>query len=104
MKGLLVALYETKDRINCSNGGISSRCKNVLLVGIGIPEILEESEEHPPVHIVEREVYGEKYLTAYPIEPCPSNKAGYMFGGTFIYSSDSRFPATYPVPLHDRTE
>lgn len=27
-----------------------------------------------------------------------------MFGGTFVYSSDSRFPEKYPVPLHDRFE
>jgi hypothetical protein len=27
-----------------------------------------------------------------------------MFGGTFIYSSDSRFPSKYPIPLHDRVE
>jgi hypothetical protein len=25
-------------------------------------------------------------------------------GGTFIYSSDSRFPSKYPIPLHDRVE
>jgi hypothetical protein len=27
-----------------------------------------------------------------------------MFGGTFIFSSDSRFPSHYPIPLHDRVE
>jgi hypothetical protein len=27
-----------------------------------------------------------------------------MFGGAFIWDSDSRFPAKYPIPLHDRIE
>jgi hypothetical protein len=30
--------------------------------------------------------------------------AGPMFGGNFIYASDSRFPCQYPIPVHDRFE
>jgi len=27
-----------------------------------------------------------------------------MFGGNFIYTSDSRFPNKYPIAIHDRYE
>jgi len=104
MKGLLVSILETKGQGDCSNNGISSKCKHVILVGKGIPEIFESNEDIPAVRIVERDLHHGTYLTAYPVEPCPPNCTGYMFGGTFIYCSDSRFPAKYPVPLHDRTE
>lgn len=104
MRGLIVNLYESKSHGNCSNHGMSSRCKIATLVGKGIDEVFEVSDDAPAVHIVERSIYGKPYLTAYPIESCPSNKTGYSFGGVFIFSSDSRFPADYPIPLHDRTE
>lgn len=29
---------------------------------------------------------------------------GPMFSGNFAYTSDSRFPANYPLPIHDRYE
>jgi len=28
----------------------------------------------------------------------------YMNGGNFVYTSDSRFPADYPIPVFDRVE
>jgi hypothetical protein len=31
-------------------------------------------------------------------------KLGPMFGGNFIYSSDSRFPSDAPIRIHDRYE
>lgn len=40
--------------------------------------------------------------------PGVANLIGPMFGGTFVYASDSRFPATgnvkSPIPVHDRWE
>ena len=53
---------------------------------------------------------GEKnYLTAYPAFPKNVSdeycKPKYgVAGGTFIFTSDSRFPSVYPIPLHDRQE
>lgn len=32
------------------------------------------------------------------------NLLGPMFGGQFIYSSDSRFPSDQPIHIHDRFE
>jgi hypothetical protein len=34
----------------------------------------------------------------------PANGVGPMFSGNFAYTSDSRFPANYPLPIHDRYE
>lgn len=28
----------------------------------------------------------------------------FMFSGNFVYTSDSRFPNDYPIPVHDRQE
>lgn len=43
-----------------------------------------------------------KYVAA-PIDYEGSGK-WYMFGGHFIYSSDSRFPSDTPIHVHDRNE
>lgn len=83
----------------------------------------EPKPSRPPVVIVEREFAttidtasgtttttkrpGKLYLTAYPCdtEGNPLHPARWhYFGGTFIFCSDSRFPAQYPIPLHDRVE
>ena len=113
--GICVGIYQSKDIGNCSNNGISSRCKSVTLVGGGSPQIFEPCEDRPAVIIVNRKIGSRDYLTAYPaiknpetgcweIAPVPAGSVGWMAGGTFIYGSDSRFRFDYPVPLHDRSE
>lgn len=105
MKGLIVGIHGQvgwrPDPLSVMGGKAY-----VVVVGDGIPEMFESSEDAPAVIIVHREVGGKKYIHAEP-----ANKYGprpyYMFGGTFIFSSDSRFRELindYPVPLHDRTE
>ena len=104
MKGLICEIYDSPLG-NCSNNGISSKCKKVTLVGPDVAPIFEASDDAPAIKIVERDIRGEKYLTAYPMEDAPSGK-WFMFGGAFIWDSDSRFRkiSPYPVPLHDRVE
>jgi hypothetical protein len=104
MKGLIVEIYRNSFG-DCSNKGLSSKVTKCLLVGAGVPEIFNSSADCPPVQIVERNIRGEIYLTAYPVKEDGTLDKG-MFGGTFIYSSDSRFReiSPYPVPLHDRFE
>jgi len=107
MKGLRVNIYKPHygDR---SNGGISSKAGKATLVPSadfpGVPEIFEAGEDAPAIALVKRNIGGE-YLTAYPIgEDGTVDNAGRMFGGCYVSTSDSRFPAKYPVPLHDRKE
>ena len=102
MKGLLCSILEDKRIGNCSNNGISNRFDQVILVGAGIAEIFEPSEDCPAVKLIRRNIGGE-YLSVEPIDRDES-KTPYMAGGAFIYSSDSRFPSSYPIPLHDRQE
>ena len=99
MRGLIASIYEDKRFGNCSNDGISKRFKEVLIVGKDIPEIFTDSPDCPVVIIVK----SPGYVKAVPVESRP-NMSGFMFGGCFIYSSDSRFPSPYPIPLHDRQE
>lgn len=104
MNGLLVNIFESKSSGNCSNGGISANAKNVILIDCDC-DIFSTNENTPAVKIVKRKLmHDNEYLTAYPVDDKGNPITSGMFGGSFIYSSDSRFPARYPVPLHDRFE
>lgn len=106
MKGLRCSVYEDKSIGNCSNNGISARCKSVTLVGDGIPGIFESSESAPAVVLKKKNIGGE-YLYAVPTDLVDDEREArlpVMFGGSFIYASDGRFPSRQPIPLHDRVE
>ena len=102
MEGLIVSLLENKEIGNASLGGISTRYTSFVLTGAGIPGIFEPDENRPEIKLVERVIYGKRYLHAEPIEK-PTG-IGWSMGGTFVWSSDSRFPNDYPIALHDRQE
>jgi hypothetical protein len=104
MKGLLCFVY--KCPWDATNGGISSRCHQVTLVGLGPEgEIFEPTVEAPAVRLVRRRtsLSNRVYLHAEPVDK-PEGMVGPMAGGNFIYTSDSRFPCDYPISLHDRFE
>ena len=106
---------------DCSNKGITSRSNKVLVCDGGTIEELRELQvllrhnpkeirlseyvETPIVRIVRREIQGRgEYVHCQPIE----NDGWYMAGGTFAYTSDSRFKeitgVSYPISIHDRQE
>jgi hypothetical protein len=103
MKGLLCFIYKHENN-DSSNGGISSKTECVVLCKDNTTEIFEVDDNRPGVKIVKQHLFGKDYYHAEPIVPVPEGHIGYMFGGTFIYTSDSRFPFNYPLPLHDRSE
>lgn len=112
LKGLRAYIYMS-DMGACDNGaGLCSKFKRVTILPspdfpLSDAQVFEPDEDAPPVVIVKRALFGgqEPYLTAYPAdENGVPDKCGRMAGGSFIYCCDSRFPATYPVPLHDRKE
>ena len=78
---------------------------NVTIIDKEVPGIFKPDESSPAVRLIRRKFpFGSdeyEYIHAVPYNQ--SDNAG-MFGGTFIYSSDSRFPSKYPIPLHDRVE
>lgn len=107
MKGLICEVYSAKSSRDYSNGGISSRCHEVTIVGPGIPEIFEVTPERPAVRIVRRQLARGEYVHLEPLEPPPEGHTPYMAGGSFAYTCDSRFSklvCQYPVSLHDRTD
>lgn len=99
LKGLMVYVYRTN--YDATNGGVTSSHDRVLLVGEGVPEVFKASDDLPALRLVKRIIGGNPYLHAEPIE---KHGKHHMFGGNFIYVSDSRFPNRYPIPVHDRTE
>ena len=106
MKGLIVGVLTDKEIGDCTNGGISSKVNHAVLTGDGIPEIFEPREDMPEFKLVKRNIYGRIYIHCEPIKPVNPHNIGYMAGGNFAYSSDSRFHniCDYPISIHDRQE
>lgn len=99
MKGILVfalrsALGDT------TNGGVTSKYHTFVLVGPGVPEVFEPNEATPVLRLEKNGRFGHRVV--------PENSDGKwtMFGGNFVWSSDSRFRAISenPLPVHDRIE
>jgi hypothetical protein len=113
-KGLIVNVLRHATAGDCSNGGISSRCHLLTMVGEGVPEIFDVIEIRPAIVLVRGE-YGFYFR---PFEDIKDGNVGYMFGGNFVTSSDSRFctfiqravggvnysPTVWAIPLYDRQE
>jgi hypothetical protein len=104
-KGLPVDIYKSSLG-DCTNKGISSDKTELILTRweiaghmIDCPKLFTGDETNS-VEIIEN-VPG--HHCAVPLVH-PKNMVGPMFGGHFAYSSDSRFPFKYPVPIHDRFE
>lgn len=97
-RGLLVHVY--RQRLgDCTNGGISSKFDSFILVGPGIPEIFEAREEVPVLYLMKGSITGQPIA-----KPSLDDKIWWMFGGNFVYTSDSRFPSEQPIKIFDRRE
>ncbi len=107
-QGLFVGIYRAADGIDCSIGGVTTRFNTLIAVGCGLPEIFTSLEDSANVvQIIYREQFDD-YI-ARPISPAGRALTGGMFGGNFIYTSDSRFSQAmggrgHPIPVHDRFE
>lgn len=98
LKGLPVQIIRGKYTAGGSINKFHNLHELILIIplrAIGFPA----TEERPAVKIVKRKIQGKEYVHAEPVEP-----GSYAFGGSFIYTSDSRFweICGYPIPLHDR--
>jgi hypothetical protein len=98
MKGLTASIY--RDDYRCTLNKFNN-VNRVTIVDPEIDEVSTASETAPAVRIVRRIINGSPYIHAEPME-----KGFYMFGGSYISSSDGRVNALnqYPIPLHDRQE
>ena len=98
-KGLRVSIYRSD--YDCTLNALHGK-EQAVLTGVGIPEIIEPSEECPELNIMIPKFGTYNYCEQ--AEAPPEGNTHYMDGGTFIYSCDSRFPFDGAIPLHDRTE
>ena len=93
---------------DCTNGGLSA---SLQIMCLACPDGWLDVEDDDPrlLRLEARDFHRRKsppYLVAIPVNPgLPTEKnVGPMFGGNFIWTSDSRFPGDYPIPIHDRWE
>ena len=108
-KGITALIYSDALGTDFSNQGISARVMEVTVIGEDIDPVFEATEERPAVRLVKNEhFHRETVVHAEPVAPEGEPARWYMFGGTFIFSSDARFRRAAghygAVPLHDRRE
>ncbi len=105
IKGFRVEIY--KNDMDCTNGGITSKIDSIILVDESLPQQFEVGNGETYLKLVRRKIDGEIYIHAEPVgEKIESGSVGYMFGGNFIYTIDSRFKeiSRQPLKVHDRRE
>lgn len=102
-KGFIVSVYRDADGSDCTMNGITSKHKRVTLIGKGVPEHYEASEDAPALYLREKVNANGKYVFCAPGD---YEEKSYMMGGNFIYCCDSRISRInkYPIPVHDRCE
>ena len=99
-KGLLCTVYRPSNMADCTNGGVSSRYHAVVLVGNDVEGPFEAEGRENVLQLIYREKWGD--FIAVPLDYGKGKH--YMFGGNFLYTSDSRFPVSHPVKIFDRRE
>ncbi len=114
LRGLTVSVYKdaqwVKDGVDCTNSGVTSHEDRLLLVGPGV-----DGPEQVPEHVSTFDGYyivelDPRMGTGFGPRVIPKNRKlrdWFMFGGNFVFSSDSRFSALnngFPIPVHDRVE
>ena len=107
MKALPIHVYKNDFYRGCSNGGISERFDKLLLIHeAGFIDIDENELPDNLVKLVVREVCGEVYKHIEPYAQTYPGCVGWMHGGAYAASSDSRFHdlSSYPLSIHDRQE
>ena len=109
---LSVDIYKHRDR-GCTNGGLSDQCDEAILIwDESYEEIIKNAPHYSRHAFVLVSGYGSREFKAVPLAEVidvhdhtkPYNTYRSMFGGNFLYSSDSRFPADHPIHIHDRYE
>lgn len=89
---------------DCTANGVTSKVDSIYL-HYGPDADLADLEDLPDddLVLVERTIRGRDAWYAVPVEAYRTNRHT-MAGGNFIYTADSRFPADYPIAVHDRIE
>lgn len=102
--GVLYTMYGGQIS-DCTNGGITSKNERVILVPEGV--MPPTNSNLPVLKVVRRNIGGRDYLHAEPLAAPGAGNIGWMAGGNFVYSCDSRYRqwvCDYPISVHDRSE
>lgn len=113
MKVLYVTVFRAAGYPDCTNNGLSARVNSAeLFWECTHDEAIEWCKEHQrdpekQFILVDRKLWGEDHSYAEPLIK-PTGKMQ-VFGGNFLYTSDSRMYKTsgvakLPIPVHDRFE
>lgn len=87
-----------------TNNGLSSREDSIILHhgdGVDLADLTLIPDDE--LVLVERQLFGKPAWYAKPAGLLKS-QTHTMFGGNFIHTSDSRFPSSAPIAVHDRVE
>ena len=102
MNNILTFVYKNSLG-DCTNNGLTSKYDKINLYhGQLDSEKINELPENSLI-LVERVLFGKQANYAVPVEIYKSKRHS-MAGGNFIYTSDSRFPSSAPISVHDRIE
>ena len=96
-KYLTAYVYRNACLGDSTNNGITARFDEVAFKH---PQGFLSNPGNRPVVVLKDKFDGD-YVYA---KPADAGNVWTMFGGNFIYSSDSRFPSRQPIPVHDRIE
>ena len=108
MKALPVSVYRDATPGDCTNNGVSSRFRELLV--ICDDGFINVDENNPPENlckVVKRHLFGRDI---YHVEPVARpHGAGWMMGGNYAASCDSRFSELCgkqygALAIHDRQE
>jgi hypothetical protein len=110
-KPLPLTVEVLRPSYDATNSGVTSQNNRVILIplGVAIDVVMKTiaSATIPVLKVVSRNLGGRTYLHAEPVTKVPAGHVGYMAGGNYVVSSDSRyreFVGDYPISVHDRTE
>lgn len=107
MKALPISVYKNGRYGDCTNGGITSRYNELLLIcETGFVTVDEDNLPENLVKVVTRTIGGREYKHIEPVANTDRGSVGWMYGGNLAYCSDSRFRefSEYPLCVHDRQE
>lgn len=102
---LSCSIFENKHIGNCSNEGISSKFREVYVICPDGNCVIDL--DNPPENLVEFEFKDFGFTKHMRFKPYKTDGKWYMFGGSFVWTGDSRFRerfGDYPIPLFDRNE
>lgn len=108
--GIYVTIYRDAGGSDCTLGGVTSvkrGATRAILMGVPRGNVRESDirEDDVVLEVCAREINGEQHYYAVPREIGSALRS--MFGGNFVYTSDSRFAdrvGSRPLPVHDRVE